>query len=102
MTSHWTNPRRKDRRGTALVLFAICMIPLIASVALAVDLGLLVLAQTQVSDAADAAALAGARVLNGNTATATTIITRRFFPRRSRRLSPTACSARPCRTRNSA
>jgi hypothetical protein len=35
---------------------------------LAIDMGLLTLAQTQVNDAADSAALAGARTLNGNAA----------------------------------
>ncbi len=59
--------RAKQRRGAALVLFAVCLVPLIACVALAIDLGILTLAQTQLSDAADAAALAGARALNGDT-----------------------------------
>lgn len=59
--------RERSRRGSALVLFAVCLIPLLACVALAVDLGILTLAQTQLSDAADSAALAGARALNGDT-----------------------------------
>ena len=50
------------------MLFAVCMIPLIACTALAIDLGVLTFAQTQLVDAADAAALAGARTLNGNAA----------------------------------
>ena len=48
------------RRGTALVLLVVCLIPLVACVALAIDVGMLTLAQTQLNDAADAAALAGA------------------------------------------
>ena len=51
------------------MLLVVCLIPLMACVALAIDLGVLTFAQTQFSDAADAAALAGARALNGNTAT---------------------------------
>jgi Flp pilus assembly protein TadG len=66
-------PRRRSearqRRGTALVLMAVCMIPIVACLALAIDVGMMTLAQTQLNDAADAAALAGARALNGNTAT---------------------------------
>ncbi|HEX4132784.1 MAG TPA: pilus assembly protein TadG-related protein [Pirellulales bacterium] len=57
-----------QRRGTTLVLVAVCMIPLMACVALAIDLGLLMAARTQVSCAADLAAMAGARALNGITA----------------------------------
>ncbi len=51
-------PRR--RRGATLVLVAVFLIPLTACVALAIDLGVLTFAQTQLADAADAAALAGA------------------------------------------
>ena len=60
-------PRR--RRGATLVLVAVFLIPLTACVALAIDLGVLTFAQTQLADAADAAALAGARTLNGYAAT---------------------------------
>src|SRR5882757_1261833 len=56
-----------NRRGAALVLVASCLIPLIACLALAIDLGMLVAARGQVSAAADAAAMAGARALNGIT-----------------------------------
>lgn len=60
--------RRYDRRrGATLVMFVIFLIPIIAFLALAIDLGLLATARTQISDAADAAAMAGARALNGNT-----------------------------------
>jgi Flp pilus assembly protein TadG len=60
-------PARRSRRGVALVVLAVCLLVLLAFLALAIDLGMLALAQTQVSDAADAAALAAARALNGNT-----------------------------------
>ncbi|MCE9544505.1 MAG: Tad domain-containing protein [Planctomycetia bacterium] len=56
------------RRGTALALFLVCLIPLIGCVALAVDLGMVTVAQTQLRDAADACALAGGRTLNGDSA----------------------------------
>ena len=69
-------PRRRPppaagvrRRGATLVLFVVCLIPLMACIALAIDLGTLTFAQTQLCDAADAAALAGTRALNGNTTT---------------------------------
>ncbi len=58
----------KDRRGTVLVLFVLGLTAITAFVALSIDLGMLALARTQVQDAADAAAMAGARALNGNTA----------------------------------
>ena len=57
---------RRDRRGTVLVLVVVALIPLVACVALAIDAGLMTFAQTQLADAADGAALAGARTLNGN------------------------------------
>ena len=52
-----------------LVLFVVALIPIIAMMAFAIDIGMLTVAQTQLRDAADAAALAGCRALNGNTAT---------------------------------
>jgi Flp pilus assembly protein TadG len=58
--------KHNRRRGTALVLILVCLIPLITCVALAIDLGLLMTARTQISDAADAAAMAGCRTLNGD------------------------------------
>lgn len=63
-------PRRRAagarRRGTVLVLFVVALIPIVAMMAFAIDVGLLTVAQTQLRDAADAAALAGCRALNGN------------------------------------
>ena len=58
---------RRTRRGVALVVLAVCLLVLLAFLALAIDLGMLALAQTQISDAADAAALAATRALNGDT-----------------------------------
>ena len=52
-----------------LVLIAVAIIPIVAMMAFAIDMGMLTVAQTQLRDAADAAALAGCRALNGNTAT---------------------------------
>jgi hypothetical protein len=50
-----------------LVLFVVSLIPIAACMAFAIDMGMLTVAQTQLRDAADAAALAGCRALNGNT-----------------------------------
>ncbi|HEV7225107.1 MAG TPA: pilus assembly protein TadG-related protein [Pirellulales bacterium] len=60
--------QRQNRRGTVLVLLLLALIPLIACLALAIDLGMLAVAKTQTQDAADLAALAGVRALNGLTA----------------------------------
>ena len=46
------NQRRQNRRGTVLVLLLLCLIPLIAFLALAIDLGMLAVAKTQTQDAA--------------------------------------------------
>lgn len=58
--------RRSPRRGIVMVLFVICLIPLLACVAMAINIGMLTLANTQLKDYADGAALAGARALNGD------------------------------------
>ena len=57
--------RRKPRKGAVLVLMLVCLISLLTFVALAIDLGMLAVARTQCQDAADSAAMAGARTLNG-------------------------------------
>ncbi|HVW37131.1 MAG TPA: pilus assembly protein TadG-related protein, partial [Pirellulales bacterium] len=57
----------RPRRGAVLVLICLCLIPLIAFLALAIDLGMLAVARTQCQDAADLAALAGVRSLDGDT-----------------------------------
>jgi Flp pilus assembly protein TadG len=62
------------RRGAILPLVALSLIVLLAFMALAIDLGIMAVAQTQAQQAADLAALAAARTLNGtgNTTQATT------------------------------
>ena len=55
----------RTRRGTILPLFALLLVAICGFVAFAVDLGLIALARTQCQNAADAAALAGARSING-------------------------------------
>jgi len=57
---------RHPRQGAALILLLICITALFAFLALSIDLGMLAVARTQCQDAADAAAMAGARTLNGN------------------------------------
>lgn len=55
---------RRSRSGTVLPMMGVCLIGLIAFVALAVDLGMLAVARTQAQNAADVAALVGTRTLN--------------------------------------
>ena len=52
----------------ALALSLVSMVALLTFIALAVDLGTLAIARTQCQDAADSAAMAGTRTLNGVTA----------------------------------
>lgn len=61
---------KKDvvRSGSVLPLTAISLVALMGLIALGVDLGMLAVARTQCQDAADLAALAGTRMLNGNVA----------------------------------
>src|SRR5215471_10933091 len=54
------------RAGTVIPLVAICLVGLIAFVALAIDVGMMAVARTQSQNATDIAALAGARTINGN------------------------------------
>ncbi len=58
---------RKRRRGTVLPLFALALMGLMGVIALAIDIGLIAVARTQAQNAADIAALTGARLLNGDT-----------------------------------
>lgn len=53
------------RRGTMVPMLALGMVGLLAVTALAIDLGIVSMARTQAQVAADTAALAGARALNG-------------------------------------
>ena len=59
----------KPPRGAWHGAHASCgLVPIMAFMAFAIDVGMLTVAQTQLRDAADAAALAGCRALNGNSA----------------------------------
>ena len=57
---------RHARRGTVLPLLAITLVALLGFVALSIDIGLMAMARTQCQNAADCAALTGARTLSGN------------------------------------
>jgi len=57
---------RRSRRGAMLPLIAFIMLGLIALLALAIDIGMIAVARSQCQNAADSAATAGARTLNGN------------------------------------
>src|SRR5579863_315873 len=57
---------KKMSRGAILPLTAIAIVMLCGFVALSVDLGMLAVARSQCQDASDAAAVAGARRLNGS------------------------------------
>src|SRR5438270_13139577 len=61
-----TARHRLCRRGAIVPLVAISLIALLGLIALAIDIGLVAVARTQAQDLADAAALAGARQLNGD------------------------------------
>jgi Flp pilus assembly protein TadG len=63
----FSRPRGARRRGTILPLLAVCVVALFALVALAVDLGMIMLARNHCQNAADVAAMSGVRVLNGDT-----------------------------------
>ncbi len=52
------------RKGTVIPLLAFCAVALFGFVALAIDLGMIIVARSECQNAADAAALAGARVLD--------------------------------------
>ena len=56
------------REGAVLPLVTICLVGLVGMVALAIDVGMMAVARTQAQSAADVAALAGARALDGKTA----------------------------------
>lgn len=57
------------RPGTILPILALGLVALFGCVALAVDIGMIAVARTQCQNAADAAAMAGARSLNGDQST---------------------------------
>ncbi len=68
--------RTGRRRGAVLIYITISLVALLGFIALAIDLGVVMVARTQIQNAADAAAFAGARTLTGganaNLAQATT------------------------------
>src|SRR6478736_322776 len=56
------------RDGAVLPLVTVCLVGLVGFVALAIDVGMMAVARTQAQSAADVAALAGARALDGKSA----------------------------------
>jgi Flp pilus assembly protein TadG len=60
------NSACRIRRGSVLPLFALALVAICGFVALAVDLGMVALAATEAQNAADSAALAGARTVDGS------------------------------------
>lgn len=58
--------RQRRRRGSILPLVAVSAVALMGFTALAIDVGMLMVARTECQIAADAAAMAGARTLNGD------------------------------------
>jgi len=58
----------KSQRGATAVLAAICIVVLVGILGLVVDLGIVYARKTELQNAADAAALAGARELDGTLA----------------------------------
>jgi hypothetical protein len=57
--------KQTKRSGAIIPMVAISLVALFAFLALAIDIGMLLVSMTQAQNAADAAALAGARTLNG-------------------------------------
>src|SRR5712672_4834451 len=60
------NTRKQPRRGAVLPLVAICTVALMGMLALAIDIGMVAIARSQAQNAADSAAMAGARTINGS------------------------------------
>lgn len=57
--------RKQSRQGTVLPIVTICLVGLVGFIALAIDIGMMAVARSQAQNAADVAALAGARTLDG-------------------------------------
>ncbi len=57
--------RAGSRRGGVLPMLALALVVLISFLALAIDLGMVAIAKTQVQNAADLAVLTAARTVNG-------------------------------------
>lgn len=64
----------KSEKGTAVVIFALCMTVVLGFSALAIDVGVVVFEKSRLSNAADAAALAGAQELINNKSNAYNIV----------------------------
>ena len=62
-------PRTARRPASVLPLVALCIMAMVGFVALAVDVGVIAATRTQCQNAADAAAMAGARTINGDAST---------------------------------
>ena len=60
--------RKTQPHGTVAVLMCVSLFALVGFLALAIDLGMLAMTRAQLQDVSDAAAMAGCRALNGNTA----------------------------------
>ena len=56
---------KMHRRGAVLPIVTVCLVGLMGFVALAIDIGMMVVARTQAQNAVDIAALSGARTLDG-------------------------------------
>lgn len=70
MNRSWTfQLRRESRRGSIMPMLAITMVAMVGFLALAIDIGMIAVARTQVQQAADLAALTAARTVNGDTST---------------------------------
>ena len=66
-------PGRRDRRGVAMITVLVALVALIAAGALAIDVGLVLAARTQLQNSTDAAALAGGANLIDKTGPSVTL-----------------------------
>src|SRR5690242_8693622 len=69
-------PPRSSERGSTMIMAAILMLGLLMCVGLCIDISRLYMTQTELKNAADAAALAGARELNSGTSGINDAVTR--------------------------
>src|SRR5262249_39595318 len=58
--------QQQSRRGSVLPLVAMCAVAIMGMVALAIDVGMVAIARNQCQNAADSAAMAGARTITGD------------------------------------
>jgi Putative Flp pilus-assembly TadE/G-like len=68
-SAHTRLRKASTRRGMILPILALTMVAMIGFLALAIDLGMMAIAKTQAQQAADLAALAAARTVNGVSST---------------------------------